>query len=582
MKVLTYGTLFVICLKMPHMRNALLFFLVVSSCLSLNAQDRKAYINTKGEVVFEVPDGIKYAYDFEDGMARIKGVATVNGKRDWYYGYLDLSGKIAIPLQFNKVNDFASGAAAVQLVDGKYYIINKRGERIQERGFDRAGKFFDGMCEVCDKASTGGYHCSWVDSTGKLILPLEYLGGTYSEGLVATAKVGGTGVAEYGFLDKKGKVVIPFQFRQAGSTSFKNGLARVQRNGKTGLIDKTGKFVVEPKYGTLNSVGEGLFAIGFGNFSDFKFYDFDYNLVIPGPFDGVDPFEGGYAVVSDENYKSGLINKKGEYIFPIEYDGVYNDVIDRGLIVIQKDDNWQYLGPDGGEHPMKGLTWAGNEHEGELIPYRTESTGDKMGYMTKEGEMVIEPMFCKAGGFSKGGLALVTLCDGVRYLTGDRQVGTAYSNDPEEESTSDSWQSFSFDQARFDVSLPGEPTIEAPEEGTKGQYQSSVKLVSGDDGYIITYQELPSDVKAKKALELSETIGKNFIEQIGATITDERDISEGDMKVHEFDLEKNGVYYHTRVYVQGNDSWMLVFLNVKGKKNSEQEKKFLNSFDPRP
>lgn len=49
----------------------------------------------------------------------------------------------------------------------------------------------------------------------------------------------------WGFIDKTGKLVIDFKYDQV--TPFKNGIAEVIVDGKIGYIDRTGKYIWEPK-----------------------------------------------------------------------------------------------------------------------------------------------------------------------------------------------------------------------------------------------------------------------------------------------------------------------------------------------
>ena len=56
-----------------------------------------------------------------DGLYRVK--------KDGLYGYLDARGRLAIPLQYGKANDFRDGVAAVRR-DGAWYLIDAQGEAI--------------------------------------------------------------------------------------------------------------------------------------------------------------------------------------------------------------------------------------------------------------------------------------------------------------------------------------------------------------------------------------------------------------------------------------------------------------------
>ncbi|MBI1227962.1 MAG: hypothetical protein GC192_22210 [Bacteroidetes bacterium] len=71
---------------------------------------------------------------------------------------------------------------------------------------------------------------------------------------------------KWGYTTRNGDVVIPYQFELA--KSFLHSVACVKLNGKYGLIDERGKFLVEPSYDSLASkanivsyVQDGLFGI---------------------------------------------------------------------------------------------------------------------------------------------------------------------------------------------------------------------------------------------------------------------------------------------------------------------------------
>lgn len=403
------------------MKNFTLILAVVAFSFSGMAQ-KNAYINTKGEVVFEVP--YKYAYDFSSGMARVQDVATINGKRDWFYGFIDEKGKLAIPLQYYAVRDFECDFTFVQEQKGsKWMLIDKTGKKALDQTFDKVGSFWEGMCEACNALSTGGFTCGWVDSTGKLAIPIKYLGGTFKEGLASTCEIAGND-EKYGFLDKTGKAVIPFKYLQAGSSNFYEGLARVKVGGKTGLIDKNDKFFMPPKYGTMGNYFDGLASVAFGpGFNNFGFVDKDYNIVVKGPYYMVTDFSGGFSVVTNEvkgKMQSGIINTKGEFVVPMQDGNAYNEAKSYGALYTLLESKFTYYRTDGKTpftnvlvHSIKFPPAYNNQLNKDLLVYTEGGGGTKRGYLNRDGEVAIPAMFCDAGYFSDNGLAMVKLCEGV-------------------------------------------------------------------------------------------------------------------------------------------------------------------------
>src|SRR6476620_6138081 len=65
-----------------------------------------------------------------------------------------------------------------------------------------------------------------------------------------------------GFIDRTGKIVIPPQFDNV--TGFSEGLALATRNGKKFFIDQNGKVVFEAKFDIIDNFSEGLAAVNIG------------------------------------------------------------------------------------------------------------------------------------------------------------------------------------------------------------------------------------------------------------------------------------------------------------------------------
>ena len=64
----------------------------------------------------------------------------------------------------------------------------------------------------------------------------------------------------WGLINNKGVLVVPFQY-EAISEFKESGKAIAQKNGKMGLIDASGRLVIECKYDFLNIIGEDLYYI---------------------------------------------------------------------------------------------------------------------------------------------------------------------------------------------------------------------------------------------------------------------------------------------------------------------------------
>jgi len=174
----------------------------------------------------------------------------------------------------------------------KYGHIDKNGQIVVPLIYDRAGDFFDGLAQV---ALDGKY--GFVNTSGEVVIPIIYdyagwmeWGEVFCDGL-ATVAIDG----KWGFIDRSGGVIIPLEFD--GAQQFSEGLAAVQRDGYWGFVNTNGELVVDFEYARVNEFENGVSVVQKGS-----------------------PHVTGYEWMS---WKSGLINREGEVLLPVEYDLIH-------------------------------------------------------------------------------------------------------------------------------------------------------------------------------------------------------------------------------------------------------------------
>ncbi|MFB8793797.1 MAG: WG repeat-containing protein [Microcoleus sp.] len=241
--------------------------------------------------------------EFKEGLMRVgvvdESCPKKNDTSDYVkkkFGFIDRTGKIVIPLKFESVGDFYNGRAVAlfrtgttaktcDAKGGKYGYIDRTGEVVIPPQFDEASDFSEGLAAV-----TIGKKSGYIDVSGKFVINEP----KFSEGL-AIVRSRDNGL--YGYINKTGKFVIPPRF--SFTLGFNNGWAIVEINGKRGMIDKTGKYIIEPKFDSVTTFSEGLAIVGVHENGEQKYGYVDQTgkIVIEPQFDEAGFFEQGLAVV---------------------------------------------------------------------------------------------------------------------------------------------------------------------------------------------------------------------------------------------------------------------------------------------
>ncbi|HCA83460.1 MAG TPA: hypothetical protein DEP18_06705 [Flavobacteriales bacterium] len=71
-------------------------------------------------------------------MARVQMLSN----NQWRYGYIDTTGKLVIPSQFEKASDFRDGVAWIKVPGGDFQLINTNGKIISKKSYKKEGMWF--------------------------------------------------------------------------------------------------------------------------------------------------------------------------------------------------------------------------------------------------------------------------------------------------------------------------------------------------------------------------------------------------------------------------------------------------------
>jgi hypothetical protein len=233
-------------------------------------------INEKGKIVLEskyhlegVSEGLVKFYEEKNSVLK--------------YGYMDLKGKIVIPLKYTLISNFNDGKAWATNDYNKYDLIDKQGK-------------------VLASANASLYQ---LDAKSQLY---PY----FDEKL-----------QKYGYKTLKGNIAISPNFSEAGA--FVDGLAVVsvetnQYEFKKALIDTKGNYVLKPQYTDIESVGQGLYSVSVDGYSfsaaqynKHALFDNKGNRLSEFSYYNIGTFKGDYASACNDT-QTFFIDKTGKIV----------------------------------------------------------------------------------------------------------------------------------------------------------------------------------------------------------------------------------------------------------------------------
>jgi len=267
-----------------------------------------------GKMSAPIPDAGQAGL-FSEGLAPLRSKST--GK----FGFIDSTGRMVIPFQFDGADGFKQGVARVFLntngaMKGGY--IDRKGKVLLPIEYDGVGNVSDGYGMVKKGTTT-----SYFDLKGKLVPPHKpfYQFSEFSGGLamgVTLATVQGQ-PHTFTYFDNTFKDVLTLQAFDA--RPFFGNAAIVNRDGRAYVVvNRKGETVKPlPQIQDMKFYGQGLIAVKMNRM--WGYMDEKVNITIPCQYDSVSQFMGGYATALFRG-KWGVIDKTGKWIFQEKYPAI--------------------------------------------------------------------------------------------------------------------------------------------------------------------------------------------------------------------------------------------------------------------
>lgn len=223
--------------------------------------------------------------------------------------------------------------------NGKWGVINSYGETVVKPTYDEmivipneAQDIF--ICTYDVNYENGEYKTKVINSKGKEIIKdydkIEAIANYdknqeiwYEENVFKTQKNG-----KYGLINYSGKKLLECEYDSINPVrEIKNSLI-IEKNGVFGLCDDSGNIIIEPNYKTIEKIGDdyrnGYIVVNSEN--KYGIIGFDKQTILNVTYDGIKDVCGENTYAVKQNDKYVIINKSGEQVL----DKKFEDVLEIG------------------------------------------------------------------------------------------------------------------------------------------------------------------------------------------------------------------------------------------------------------
>lgn len=317
----------------------------------------------------------------------------------FYWGYVDKTGKLVIPMKYLAAGNFEEGLATVKTEVGDKQLcgyINKSGVFVIKPLYFPADQFCEGLAAVAFQPTTKNdswkvntsYNWGYINKDGHSVIGYKFLNASrFSEGLAAIyTNNRAAGEVTTGYIDRTGNLVIKVKGIKA--KPFHGGVALVE----SGLINKSGRLVLPYRMKINNSmivqINEQL----------------GYTITsINDPYEDAPVMsEGLIPMINLRTHKCGYMNIKGKIVIPPSY--LYAFPFSEGLGRVQVKIMQGYIDKSGKIVIKPQFRTAGPFSEGLAAVAFAAKKGktSQFGYINKSGKWIIEPKYDSATEFREG------------------------------------------------------------------------------------------------------------------------------------------------------------------------------------
>jgi len=284
----------------------------------------------------------------------------------------------------------------VSAIDHNTFIVkeNKKYRLLNSKGRDILPLNYDTIQASTDFYKTYEENKGWklYSRNGSLITKNFYCDiDIPSEDLIAVKFEHDNHCTPWGYINTKEEIIIPPSYSSA--SPFINGLAVVEFQGETGVINRQAKWVVEPALYPLYA--HGLLTIS----EDGQ----KHTVISKDKYSSFQKARDGIVIVKDNNFY-GLINKQGKLILPAEYTQIKGPYFD-SIFVVNKGKSIGIF--------TEGGYFLSEPHDRfeKLYPFKEGRAmfikGGKIGFIDLRGNIRVAPQYKEARNYKESAAAVL-------------------------------------------------------------------------------------------------------------------------------------------------------------------------------
>ena len=271
-----------------------------------------------------IPERFQEVESFENSISRVK---IENNQ-----AIIDSVGSFLVKPYYESI-DFFTDTLLIFSDSSKYGICDFNGTQLIPAKFDFIGKLSGNRALIVSDNKIG-----YLDETLKFVVqptfetyPNYQTYAIFKNGLAKVKKNG-----KIGLIDSKGKTFVPFNYLELGSIS---NYISFNKNGKWGYFDEMGKEVIKPNYEYAESFSKDIAIVS--KDSLMGAIDIKEKFIIPNAYSTIEFIEGTDFLKVGAGSIYGIFDRNGQAIVPVHYQTL--NLLNSDLILLSKGDSIAYF-----------------------------------------------------------------------------------------------------------------------------------------------------------------------------------------------------------------------------------------------